>query len=264
MNNLLIEKIKLYAYIGKLSLKKQNRVKEVVNLEYEQNIWNKKYDEKLFGEFFIMAGRDPNEIMLTFVNDKLTKLKYSEIIPRYSKQIIKILSDYKDNEFIELGCGVGNILFTLEKYGFKKLKGYDISTNAIKLANTHSVKINSNVKFGVMDLIQSMPDFTDKVLYTHTCMEQLKHPMKQVITNIIKSNPKLVVNFEVDYDSSPYLVKKYIDSRDYQNNLVRELKENPKIEIVSILRLPISMSSVNRLSCIVWKPKMMSKTHVIE
>jgi hypothetical protein len=54
------------------------------------------------------------------------------------------------------------------------------------------------------------------------------------------------------------MVKKYFDARDYQNNLVNELQKLEKqkeIEIVSINKLPLSLSPVNRLSAIIWKIK---------
>lgn len=82
--------------------------------------------------------------------------------------------------------------------------------------------------------------------------------MPNVLQNILKAKPKLVMNFEVDYDSSPYIVRKYFDSRDYQNNLVRNLKklENQnKLEIISIQKMTYSGSPVNRRSVITWIPK---------
>ena len=98
----------------------------------------------------------------------------------------------------------------------------------------------------------------DKVVFTSGCLEQCKHIMENALKNIVNGNPKLVINFEVDYDASPYIVKKYLDSCDYQNNLVKELKileKNGDIELVSIKKLKYSISPVNRSSAIMWKPK---------
>jgi len=79
--------------------------------------------------------------------------------------------------------------------------------------------------------------------------------MPIVLNNILKGKPKLVINFEVDYDSSDSLVKDYFDACDYQNNFVSELKNMQKqINILSINRLPLSLSPVNRVSAIIWKP----------
>ena len=54
------------------------------------------------------------------------------------------------------------------------------------------------------------------------------------------------------------MIKKYFDSKGYQNNLVRELKKlqkQKKIEIISIEKLPLTLSPFNRLSVITWKIK---------
>ena len=82
--------------------------------------------------------------------------------------------------------------------------------------------------------------------------------MPNVLKNIIKGKPKIVLNFEVDYDSAPMMVKKYFNSKGYQNNLVRELKKLEKqniVEIISIQKLPLTLSPFNRLSLIIWKTK---------
>ena len=90
--------------------------------------------------------------------------------------------------------------------------------------------------------------------------------MKNALKNNCNGYPKLVINFEVDYDASPYIVKKYLDSRDYQNNLVKELKileKNGDIELVSIKKFKYSVSPVNRSSAIMWKPKLNKLTKAI-
>ena len=82
--------------------------------------------------------------------------------------------------------------------------------------------------------------------------------MPNVLKNIIAGKPKLVINFEVNYNTAPFIVKKYFDARDYQNNLINKLlklEKQKEIEIVSINKLPLSLSPVNRLSSIIWKTK---------
>ena len=55
--------------------------------------------------------------------------------------------------------------------------------------------------------------------------------MTMMIKNMIKANSKLVINFEVDYENCSYFQKKYMDSKDFQNNLITELI-NHKIKII--------------------------------
>ncbi len=250
---MLIEELKLVAYVGKLYLHKKNRTKQYVKNEYNDNTWNKKYDKSLFDSPINVHGKQYLKCVIV-KNNKLVSTNYSIITPQYLKQLDDTLLPYINEHVIEFGCGFGSHLFRLKKLGFKKLSGYDISTNAINLARTHNEKINSDISFDVLDLTEKLPDFTDKVIFTHLCLEQLKHSMSKVIQNMVDSNPKLIINFETDYDRLPFLSQKYHDYSDYQNNFVRELCRNFNVDLDRIVNLPISLSPLVRVSVIIWKP----------
>ena len=206
-----------------------------------------------------MYGKDSNLSALFVKNGKIFKGKYLDYVEKYQNQIIDILSEYTNSNIVEFGCGPGNNLFLLYKRKFKNLEGYDISINAISLAKKYSNEKKYDIKFDILDLTKLLPDkiIENKVVFTHTCLEQLKYDMPTVLQNIINGKPKLVINFEVDYNSASSTVRGYFDSVDYQNNLVSELKElqkENKINIESIKPLSLSLSPVNRLSSIIWKP----------
>jgi trans-aconitate methyltransferase len=247
---MLVEKLKIYGYILKLTLHKRKRTSDIIKSEYNDGLWNRT-NENSASTINKMYNKKDDETGL-FVNDKIFLFStYKNQAKKYWNQILTNLSDYKNSEVVELGCGLGANLFQLEKNGFKNLHGFDISENAILLARKNNE--NNTIKFNVLDMTHSLPDFTNKIIFTHACLEQLKHSMKTVIQNIVDSNPKLVINFEVNYDNSPFMVRKYFDALDYQNNLVRELNKNMNVEIISIQKFPVSLSAVNRLSCIIWK-----------
>ena len=147
----------------------------------------------------------------------------TEYEAKYEKQIFDVLDNYSDNPIVELGCGLGRNLFQLYHKKFRKLEGYDISKNAISLANQHSKTKVYDIHFGVCDMNRSLPMIRDKVVFTRSCMKQLKHIMPNVLKNIIDGKPKLVIDFDVDYNTAPFIVKKYFDAKDYQNNFVNEL-----------------------------------------
>ncbi len=207
-----------------------------------------------------MYGKDPNLSSLLVKDGKIFKGKYSDYVEKFQNQIIDVLSEYVNgNSIVEFGCGPGVNLFLLYKKKIKSLEGYDVSRNAILLAKKHSAEKGYNIKFNVLDLTRPLPDklIENKIVFTNTCLEQLKHYMPTVLQNILDGKPKLVINFEVDYDSSSSIVKEYFDSVDYQNNLVSELKKlqkENKINIESIKPFSLSLSPVNRLSSIIWKP----------
>ncbi len=210
--------------------------------------------EKLELSIHSMYGLKNDDIGLMDKDGKWFKGKYGEYFEQYWEQIRSYLLEYKKNEIIELGCGLGVNLFRLSKDGFTKLHGYDLSKNAITLATQYNKKINDNIEFDVLDLNNKLPDFSNKVIFTHACLEQVKHSMKEVIQNILDSKPKIVINFEVDFDNASFMVKQYCNAMDFQNNLIQELKNNENIEVISIKRLSLNISHVNIMSAIIWRP----------
>jgi hypothetical protein len=256
---LLQEKLKIYGFLAKLFLKSRiNRTYDVVNADYDLGSWNRNIDKI---DFYTHYGKtEKNDMVIFTCNGGLFKDTRSRFEKKYNSMLVDILSEYKQESVVELGCGIGVHQFLLYNEGFQKLEGYDLSENAISVNKQYSDKKEIPILFGVHDLNQPFPEnmIKNKVIFTHACLEQCHMIMANVLNNILQGKPKIVINFEVDYDSSPLMVKKHFDSRGYQNNLVRELKKlqkEKKIEIISIEKLPLSLSPFNRLSAIIWKIK---------
>ena len=153
---------------------------------------------------------------------------------------------------------MGGLLFDLYNKGLRNLKGFDISPIAISKAKEFSKKNNIDIEFEELDLTKEIPEFTDCVIFTHTCMEQLKNYMNRVIKNIINSNPKVVLNFELDYQKAPLQCRLYFKARDFQDNLVTELEKN-NVEFLKREPMRIGISPKNLISKIVWKPNIFKK-----
>lgn len=252
---MLIEKIKHTGNAVFLNLiKKQKRNQTLINSEYNDGQWKHMTVEKLELSIHSMYGLKNDDLGLMVKDGKWFKGKYGDYYEQYWKQIKSYLLEYRNDEVIELGCGLGVNLFRLWNDEFTKLHGYELSENAVSLAKEYNEKINSNIEFDVLDLTNKLPDFSNKIVFTHACLEQVKHSMKTVVQNMVDSNPKLVINFEVDYDNAPFMVKQYCNAMDYQNNLVQELKNNKNVEIISKERLSLNISHVNIMSAIIWKP----------
>ncbi len=254
----ILEKIKLYLYVIKLNATKKKRDHKVISENYNVGFWNsKKYEDIDFNSRSGMYGHKPDEVSIFTINDKMFKGKYSEFEPKYQTQIFDVMDQYIDECIVELGCGLGVGLFLLADRNFKNLEGYDIANNAISFAKRRVEEKNYDIKFGVVDLTKPISVIENKIIYTNGCLEQLKHYMPNVLQNIVNGKPKLVINFELDYDDCPFLVRKYMDGIDCQNNLIRELRKLEKkgvIEIISINKFPLSISPVKRASAIIWKP----------
>ena len=260
----LIEILKIYGYVFKLNLQKQKRDYNLIDQQYNSGVWNSKPLEETDFESaygnYARTESENHELVMCYEGN-MVKAKWHDFAKECISEFLTFFNEFdKKQAIVELGCGLGFNLFNLRRMGFKKLEGYDLSKIAIEKLQKY-VKMNDyDMHFDVCDL--NKPFFEnmikDKVVFTSGCLEQCKHIMENALKNIVDGNPKLVINFEVDYDTSPYIVKKYLDSCDYQNNLVKELKILEKkgtIELLSIKKLKYSISPLNRASVIIWKLK---------
>jgi hypothetical protein len=253
------EKIIINLYAAKISLKsRKNRTQDIVNSEYDLGGYNKDYALINFESRDTSYDGEKDRIMNC--NDNSVKCNFTKFEKNYNSMLLKLLSDYKDESIVEMGCGLGVNLYLLHKLGFKNLKGYDLSENAIIRAKEYCKKNHLSIDFETHDLNQPFTNnmIDDKMVFTHQCLEQCGLLMPNILKNIVNGRPKIVINFEVDYHSSSQRVKKYMDFQGYQNNLVSELQklENQnKIEIISIERLPLSYNVFNIPSMIIWKVK---------
>lgn len=257
----ILDILKIYGYIAKLSLKKQKRDYSKIDQEYNSGQWNKPFEEIDFESMWGIYGKkDRNKDFVMRYDGKLVKDKWHIFEEKTLEEFLEVLEKHKKDSIVEFGCGLGKNLFILRKAGFKKLEGYDLSENAIERARKYTKIKKYDIQFDVCDLNKSFPEYMikGKIVFTMDCLEQCKHIMPNALRNIINGNPKLVINFEADYDTSPLMVRKYFDVIDCQNNLVQELKKlekAEKIEILSIKRMLYSNSPVHMESIIIWKPK---------
>ena len=107
-----------------------------------------------------------------------------------------------DEELCELGCGFGfNLLSLKAENNFKKLYGFDISKNSLlagqKICEHFKIR---NIFFDQIDLIDpknpSWSKLQNKTVFTYHCLEQLKHHLDDVLSNIINSGAKRVIHIE--------------------------------------------------------------------
>ena len=257
----ILEIIKIHAYLIKISLNKVNRDSSFIDKEYNSGKWNRAFNsiefETLDGNY---ARKDVDEDIIVPISDKLMKVPSRDYQEKCKKEFLSFFEKFSHDSIIELGCGLGGNLFSLYNSGFNNLTGCDLSINAIRNLEKYTKMKKIDINFSQCDLNNEIPKnlINGKVVFTKTCLEQCKHIMTNVLKNIVNGKPKLVINFEVDYDSSKYMVKKYFDACDYQNNLVKELEKlelENKIEILSKQKLMYSGTPVNTLSAIIWKVK---------
>ena len=251
MKSVLLYKLKLLLYFRKESKLNKHRTLVKINEDYEDGVWSKNHDPLSIISMYEGETTKRQELMIE--GKHLFFGSIQEKYPQYLNEIINNLKQYKHEKIVELGCGKGGLLFELNKNEFNNLQGFDLSKNAIKGAKDYAIKNNINIDFDVLDITKKIPNLDDSIIVTHTCLEQLKNNMPTVIENMINANPKLVINFEVDYENCSYFQKKYNESKDYQNNLITELV-NHKVKIIKREKFNFALKYLNQPSVIIWKP----------
>lgn len=247
------DKISLYGYILKNTiLRRKKRNINTINEDWDQNTWSKyTIDNFPFGS---LLNKDvTGDVELYQIGNDLVKITRRQYLEIFEKHILELFNADKSDLITELGCGIGNKLFFLWKHGYRNLRGYDISSNAINLANKINEKYKCGIQFGIADITKIVPSLNDGVVYTFTCLEQLPHYMSSVINNIITAKPKKVIHFEFTLDFSTRLARSYIKSRDYQTNLLPLLRKDKRVTITKCEALGIA-NPINPLTYIEWYP----------
>jgi len=83
-------------------------------------------------------------------------------------------------------------LFILKDNGIEnKMSGYDISNNAIDIAQQINKKFDMAMDFGVFDYTQKLTkDLRSKTVFTYASLEAVKYGLEKAIDNIIEAQPK--------------------------------------------------------------------------
>lgn len=252
----ILDKISLYGYVLKTSVNKKRRDIVKINEDWNQNTWSK-YTVNNF-PFGSLLNKDvTDEIELFQIGKDLVKIPRRQYLIMFEQRVLDLFNADKSDSITELGCGIGNKLFFLWKNGYRNLQGYDLSSNAINLANQINEKYNCGIKFDTIDITKSIPNLNGGVAYTFTCLEQLHHYMPLVINNILNAKPKKVIHFEFTLEFSTKLSRSYVKSRDYQMNLLPLLRNDDRLTITKCEALGVG-NPVNPLTYIEWHPNNLS------
>ena len=86
-----LDEIKLRLYIKKLKFKKIKRDQSTISLDYDQGVWNKKYDDIDFESLIGMYGKNPEESALFVKDGKLINAKRELSSVRFGMTSIKMV-----------------------------------------------------------------------------------------------------------------------------------------------------------------------------
>lgn len=240
------QELGLHALIQKHKITKFKRTKNVVSENYDQSAWKKILEGKKWIKF--------NKIEDFILNYGIMKEKIYSIVKNYTQP---------DDIVVELGCGWGLNLWSLISLNFpNKLEGYEISVNGLETCKKINSHFKCNVTFGKIDLtnIETFSSLENKFLFTFHVLEQLKYETKEVIENLIKIKPKMVLHFEpvielYKNNQRDKVLKLYLKALDYQDNLLNTLKDfekKNKIKILEACRLGFASNPMMESSLIRW------------
>jgi hypothetical protein len=256
--------------IGRL----HRRDSTAVHREYEDGNWLKVLREERWKtcpsvESYVTPGG--NEQRIATINDRLVRLPSIDYYQFRLERIQALLLDLAgDTDHIaELGCGWGiNLLSASLTRRWRTLLGFDVSHNAVAALNAAAKYFGINeVHAEQMDLRapkhSALAAIRDRVAYTYLSLEQLKYDTPLVIANILRGQPKRVFHVEPTPEilslrnPRQLLNRLYIQSHDYQDNLVRTLEAAEKrgeLRILSVERLGYSPLPFNDPTLVCWEP----------
>ena len=236
------EKLRIYrdVFYGSLFQKQKGSAKRVEKV-YETGIynhlkqikvWNLSLDDLLHIDF---ANVDEQNKEILYENkNKLVRNYRNTIWDIWQEEFVNKIKRFiePDDQIIELGCGYGRNLFVLKNNGFKnKMSGYDISNNAIDVAQQINRKFDMGMDFGVFDYTQKLKmDLKGKTVFTYASLEAVKYGLEKAIDNIIEAQPKQVIHFEtipqlLDNNFHKLMVSLNRYRKDYPTKLLNVLQQ---------------------------------------
>ena len=166
----------------------------------------------------------------------------------------------------ELGCGsCQNILMLAEQFNDARFIATDWTCASKKTADHLGACLKRNISGRVFDMMDIQDaDFipSGSAIITIHAFEQLGSNFSRILDFIIRSRPKIVVQYEpvLEYYSESnlydFLALTYCRKRNYLNNYLTELRhleQNGKVEVVDSYR-PFLGGVLHESSLIVWRP----------
>lgn len=238
--------------------------------------WEKGWSENFSN--FVTHGHDIEELIPKFVRKKeMVRFRGDYIMPAdpdFETNFVKIIRYYLFSKYFaetakvfEFGCGTGlNLIAVSELFPQKKLYGLDWSEASCQILNELSKKCHLNLTGVLFDMFS--PDYEVEVdnnsaVFTIGAMEQLGNNFMPFAEFLLRKNPSLVINIEVNYESHDkdslfeYVAAAYIEKRNYLRGFYEFLQEQEMQGRVTIMETRKTFGSLfhDGYSYTVWKPR---------
>ena len=290
-----LEKIPIYLgmFLKRKIFHSNVRTKEFVDKSYNQSTWKKVLETKswenkktlsdflnsniensfptfmpkpIFGDNVLVEPNINSECTL-LLNNRIQQTSILNRKKAHTQLITELIKKHtkSSDEIVEIGCGYGLNLFNLISQGLENnMSGYDVSTNSISAGKKINDVFNCNVKFDVVDMTKNLNsiDLKGKTVITFHSFEQIKRHTSNVINDLIDAKVSQVIHFEPILELYRFNMRDicsflYIKARDYQDNILKSLKnfENTgKLKILENYRLGYAENPVHETSLTRWTP----------
>jgi len=250
---------------------KYKNIDEVIR-EYDKEKWNDRlnlYKSKIkWNNVVEFRDFEADEILPRYIYGDYFLLKEKEYNYLQSQLLFYILNKLSFSNLVELGAGYGAMVLDLaskKEFQDKNFFAGDISQNGVtllkKIASDFNLKVKAH-KFNFYNESEYNWIMPNSVVYTCHSYMYIPKITNKIITNLVNTHPRLVINLEPIFPKSNYISdlmnKKYILINDYNTNLkdiLYNLKDNNMIEII-VDSVPIlGNNPFIPFSIIAWLPK---------
>jgi 2-polyprenyl-3-methyl-5-hydroxy-6-metoxy-1,4-benzoquinol methylase len=143
--------------------------------------------------------------------ERMIEQEYSNLYFWNKKHIGAILPKDKKSQILDIGCGLGQNLFTFSKFGYGNTVGIDISSECVAFCEKKGFAVE---KISAEEYLEDKADFFDLITIYHV----VEHIKKEEIINFLKIlrkalkvGGKLVVNIPNGNDAISGMHARYVD-----------------------------------------------------
>jgi hypothetical protein len=258
--------------VGHKLVLNRRRHRDQVAADYEQGAWagelRQQYWLKAPTLHDYLIPETQGEVIVLH-DGRLARTSPADYYQFRLQKVIELISenDGGATELVELGSGTGRNIFSLSTARrWKRLWGYDISDNGIKVAQ--SVKERYRVEeaeFGKLDLIAddfgTLECLRDATVFTYLCLEQLPGHAEQILRKLLKAGVRRGIHIEPSLDLfRPWRLRdlstiSYVWRQNYQRKLIsalRTLETEGRIKIERMERPGFAPSPAHEPNLVVW------------
>ena len=261
------------ALVGARSSPVRQRTPEEVQREYGLEKWGKVFswlqEHEHDGEpdLWALSGVDRAKVIAFGQGDALFAAPAALVFELYENLLVEVLSRYRRDTVVELGCGLGDKLLRFaERLQARRVIGGEFTASGVECGRILARKQASAAEFVRFDFnqprtLECVPP--DALVYTLHAIEQAPRLSADFFEALCQRRPRWVVHFEQCYEDHRQdsflglLRQRYMELNDYNRSwlgLLRQCEQQGRLQILEHCPEIFSVSPFCSLSLLVWSP----------